>query len=85
MDIVGSGILDVQGLLRRQEDHPVARQCRFDRLDRHLAAYKQRQDHVRKHDNVADGEQRELVGDLDVLRRCQVLFDRFAHRSYLTI
>ncbi len=69
MDIVGSGILDVQGLLRRQEDHPVAGQCRFDRLDRHLAADKQRQDHVGKDDDVADGQQRELVGDLDVLRR----------------
>jgi len=85
MDVVRGGVLDVEGLLRRQEDHPVARQRGLDRLDRHFAADEQRQHHVRKHDDVAHRQQGQLVGNFHVLRRRQVLFDRFAHRRTLTI
>ena len=84
VDVLRGGVLDVEGLLRRQEDHPVARQRGFDGLDRHLAADEQRQHHVGKHDDVAHRQQRQLVRDLHVLRRRQVLFDRFAHRRALT-
>ena len=61
VDVVRRGVLDVEGLLRREEDHPVARERRLDGLDRHLAADEQRQHHVRKHDDVAHRQQRQLV------------------------
>lgn len=67
VDVVRLGILDVQGFLGGQEDHPVPGQRRLDGLDRHVAADKERQDHVREDDDVPDREQGHLIRDLDVL------------------
>src|SRR5687768_2596580 len=84
MNVVGSGVFDVQRLLRGEEDHAVAGERRLNRLDRHLSTDEQGKHHVGKYDDIANGKQGQLVGNLDVLRRRQVLFDRFAHRR-LTI
>ncbi len=73
------GIFDVERFLSREEDHSIAGKGRFDGLNRHVASDEQGKHHVRKDDDISDGQQRELTGHFNVLGRLNFLFVWVCH------
>jgi hypothetical protein len=67
VNVVRLRVFHIQGFLGGEEQHAVARERGFDRLDRHLASDKQREHHVRKHDDISDRQQGQLVRRFEVL------------------
>ena len=57
----GVGFSTSNDLLRREEDHTIAGQRRFNGLDGHVSSDEQRQHHIRKDDDIPNRQQRKLV------------------------
>ena len=61
VEVFGFRIVATRIELREQEDVLAGFHRRFERGDRFVAPDKQRHDHARKHDNVAQGKEREML------------------------
>lgn len=60
IDVLGSRVILAGGLLRHQHDALARFHRHLQRADRARAADKQRNNHVRKHDNIAQRQQRQV-------------------------
>ena len=53
MDVFRLRVFHIQGFLRGEEDHAIARERRLDRLDRHFASDEQREHHIGEDDDIS--------------------------------